>query len=364
MNAAHQKLKSPFTFLQHFGYGFFQFLDHFLSRKLVVKLFGKLRLRLFLSITKTLEKKGKGELFDIDVRESISVKEFKEHYLKHKIPVVIRGAAKDWDSCKNWTPNYFKELYGDDEVPLIDAIYLEQGVQHVKLKNIIDDVLKGNSSYLRFYNLLSRHPERYNDFNKDWLEKLKHKKAYTTFTQIFIGGKNSNTGLHNSHADNLFVQMYGEKEWILYPNYFAPLIDPPSTTGGTYRVTPKRGKHGQPFNPFQPDFEDYPLYQYIDGYKVVLQPGDVFYNPPYMWHSVRNNTQSIGLGYRWVNALSAFSSSPLYYFLDLCAYRPSYFKAYKWYENDSNAEFLYAEKMLKKQLARLEKKKKASSYGS
>ncbi|MFD2566784.1 cupin-like domain-containing protein [Pseudotenacibaculum haliotis] len=356
MISTHREFKNPFTISQRFGYGFFQFLDHFLSRKLTVKLFGKLRYKLFLSISKTLKKKGKGTIKEVDVRENLSVEEFKKQYLKKKIPVVLKGAAKDWESCQKWTPDFFKELYGEDEVPLIDAIYLEQGVKYVKLKQIIEEVLKGNSSYLRFYNLLSRHPERYDDFNKKWLQKLKHKSSYVTFTQIFIGGKNSNTGLHNSHADNLFVQMHGEKEWVLYPNYFAPLIDPPSTTGGTYRVTPKRGKFGQPFNPFQPDYEDYPLYKYIDGYKVVLQPGDVFYNPPYVWHSVRNNTESIGLGYRWVSAFSAFTSSPLYYFLDLCAYRPSYFKAYKWYKDDSNAEFLYAEKMLKKQQERMKRK--------
>lgn len=172
------------------------------------------------------------------------------------------------------------------------------------------------------------------------------------------------TGLHNSHADNLFVQVYGEKHWILYPNYFVPLIDPPSTTGGTYRISPRRGAERKPFNHFMPDFDTYPLYKYIDGYKVELKPGDIFYNPPYMWHTVHNLSQSIGLGYRWVNAASAFKVSPLYYLLDLCAYRPSYFKAYKWYEDDSNAEFLYAQKMMEKQRrkqarkkARMEKKK-------
>lgn len=355
-----KELKNPFTYFQRIGYGIFQFLDHFMSRKLVVKVFGKIRYQLFLSISKTLEKKGKGVILDIEVREELTINEFKKEYLRKGIPVVLKGAAKDWISCKNWTPTYFKEQYGEDEVPLMDAIYLEKGVKYVKLKEVIDEVLKGNSSYLRFYNLLSRHPERYKDFDKGWLSKLRHKRAYVTFTQIFIGGKNSNTGLHNSHADNLFAQMHGEKEWILYPNYFTPLIDPPSTTGGTYRITPKRGTHGQPFNPFQPDFKDFPLYQYIDGYKVVLEPGDILYNPPYMWHSVRNNTESIGLGYRWVNAFSAIKSSPLYYFLDLCAYRPSYFKAYKWYKDDSNAEFIYAEKMLKKQQARQEMKRKKS----
>ncbi|MGB3591630.1 MAG: cupin-like domain-containing protein [Nonlabens sp.] len=311
---------------------------------------------LFNSISKTLEKKGSGQIIKVDRRSDLTAKQFKKEYLYKGKPVILDSAAKDWACCKLWTPEFFKEQYGDDQVPIIDAIYLDQGLKEVPLSEVIDEVLDGKSSYLRFYNMLSRHKERYADFDSGFLKRLQHNRFYVKFTQIFIGGKKSQTGLHNSHADNLFVQVHGEKEWILYPNHFAPLIDPPSTTGGTYRVTPKRGANGQPFDPFNPKLDNYPLYKYVDGYRAILKPGDILYNPPYMWHTVRNNTESIGLGYRWVSAWSAFKASPLYYFLDVCAYRPSYFKAYKWYKDDSNAEFLYAEKMLRKQQEKAKRK--------
>lgn len=346
-----------FSFKQRATYNFFQVLDHFITRPVTVKLFGKWRYNAFLDIKKTLEKKGSSTIIPVERRTDLSDKEFLEYYVKNGIPVVMEGKAKDWDCCKLWSHEYIKEKYGDDEVPLVDAFYLDQGVRHLQLREIIDQVLKGNNSYLRFYNLLTRHPERLNDFDSAWLKSLKHKDAYVEFTQVFIGGAKSQTGMHNSHADNLFVQVYGEKEWVLYPNYFMPLIDPPSTTGGTYRIAPKRGKYGQPFDPYKPDHEDYPLFQYIDGYRVVLKPGDVFYNPPYMWHTVRNNTASIGIGFRWVSPSNVLRSYPLYYLLDLCAYRPSYFVAYRWHRRDSNAEFLYAEKMYRKEKERQEKKK-------
>ncbi len=349
---------NTFSFTQRATYNFFQVLDHFLSRPVTGKLLGKARYKAFEGVKKVMESKTDAKVIPVERRTDLSIEEFKNYYVKNGIPVVFEGAAKDWECCKTWTPEFFKAQYGNDEVPLIDAIYLDQGVKYVKLGEIIDEVLKGNSSYLRFYNMLSRHPERYNDFDREWLRKLRHKDAYVEFTQIFIGGENSNTGMHNSHADNLFVQVHGEKEWILHPNHYVPIIDPPSTTGGTYRITPKRGKYGQPFDPFTPDYESYPLFKNADSYHVILKPGDVFYNPPYMWHTVRNNTESIGLGFRWVSASSAFRSSPLYYLLDLCAYRPSYFKAFKWYKDDSNAEFLYAEKMMRKHKAKLEKQER------
>lgn len=342
---------------QRYIYNFFQFLDHFLSRGITVKLFGKLRYKAFLSVKESLEKKGLGKLVPVERVKSITPEEFKNYYVKNGIPVVIEGAAKDWECCKLWSPEFLKENYGNDDVPLVDAFYLDKGVQQLKLREIIDEVLQGNNSYLRFYNLLTRHPERYKDFDHNLLKSFMHKFSYVNFTQVFIGGAKSMTGMHNSHADNLFVQVYGEKEWVLYPHYFVPLIDPPSTTGGTYRIAPKRGKFQQPFNAFKPDFEDYPLYQYIDGYHVILKPGDLFYNPPYMWHTVRNNTDSIGIGFRWCSVYSGFKSSPLYYLLDLMAFRPSYFTAYKWHKQDSNTEFLYAAKMWKEHKEKMEKEK-------
>lgn len=339
-------------------YNFFQFCDHFISRPLTNKLFGKWRQRVFEDIKATLEKKGTSTIIPVERVKDLSVEKFKNYYVKYGIPVVFEGAAKDWEAINKWSPEYFKEVYGNDEVPLVDAFYLDKGVTHLKLKEIIDEVLKGQNSYLRFYNLLHRHPECYNEFDQSWLKSLKHAKSYVEFTQVFIGGAKSMTGMHNSHADNLFVQVYGEKEWVLYPNYFMPLIDPPSTTGGTYRIAPMRGKNGQPFNAFYPDFETYPLYQYIDGYNVVLKPGDVFYNPPYMWHTVRNNTDSIGIGFRWCSFSNIRKSYPFYYFLDLMAFRPLYFKAYRWHKKDSNKEFLYAEKMYRKMKAKEEKAKR------
>lgn len=347
----------PFSFKQRCTYNFFQFFDHFFSRPVTNKLFGKWRYRSFLDIKKTLEEKGNSKIIDVERVKDLTVDRFFNYYVKNGIPVIFDGAAEEWEAVKKWSPQYFKEKYGKDEVPLVDAFYLDKGVTHLNLEEIIDEVLKGQNSYLRFYNLLQRHPECLQDFDQKWLKSLKHKKAYVEFTQVFVGGAMSMTGMHNSHADNLFVQVYGEKEWVLYPNYYVPLIDPPSTTGGTYRIAPKRGEKGQPFNAFNPDFDTYPLFKYIDGYRVVLKPGDVFYNPPYMWHTVRNNTDSIGIGFRWCSFSNIRKSYPFYYFLDLLAYRPLYFKAYRWHKRDSNKEFLYAEKMYRKMKKKEEKKR-------
>lgn len=348
MNNHTHILKSRFSFLQRTFYNFFQFLDHFIGRKNTIKIFGKLRYKNFLSMVKVLEAKGEGTFFEVERRTDLTIKEFKEYYVKNGIPVIFDGLAKDWESVKNWSPQYFKDLHGTDEVPLIDSTDMTKGVEYMTLSELIDNIDKGNNkAYFRFYNLLVRHPEHVKDFDLEWLRKHSHSLKYFESFQVFIGGKNSYTGLHNSHIANLFIQVYGEKEWRLIPMSYLPFIDPPSTTNGIFRYAPARNE-GVPFNVFEPNYEAYPYYKYIDGYKMTLKPGDVFYNPPFMWHTVKNPTDSIGVGFRWANAWHSFNSSRMYYILDLLAFRPNYFKSIRQVKKNANQQFIDQEKKMKK----------------
>ena len=145
---------------------------------------------------------------------------------------------------------------------------------------------------------------------------------YESF-QVFIGGKDTESPLHNAMACNLFVQVYGEKRWsILSPKHTA-IVDP-DPIKNLYRGAPYR-KNNYPFNPFEPDYtKPYELFEYVDRYDFVLKPGDILWNPPYWWHAVINQTDSIGVGYRWVPPLYSFKHNPLYAFLDHFAMNPPF----------------------------------------
>ena len=330
-----------FSWRQRSSYNFFQVLDHFLGRKLVIKLFGKLRLRSFNKIAKTLEQKGPGKIIDIEYKTNLDLEDFKENYLNKGIPVVFKGLAKEWNCVKEWDLNYLKEKHGSDEVPIIDVKDPLKEIEYTSLADLINRLQSGDKgSYFRYYNLISKHPEHLKDFDLNWFKKFSHSRKYFESFQAFIGGADTRTELHNAHISNLFVQVSGVKEWILYPNYYVPFIDPPSTLNGIYRNPPARN-NGMPFSPFEPDFEAYPFYKYLDGYKVVLEPGDVLYNPPFMWHTVYNHTETIGIGYRWINFANAFKNSPVYFTLDLLSYQPNYLKALKMTKKDANEQFIH-----------------------
>jgi hypothetical protein len=345
---------------QRIEYGIIQMIEQFLGIEKASKLLEKRRQRFYKKLHATLKASGEGKITPIERRKDLSLKEFKEHYVRKGIPVVLEGAAKDWDCVKKWSLEYFKDLHGDDEIVFVDSQKEGYPYETIKLREIIDNIRTGGKKYYRFYPLLARHPEHIKDFDYKWLLDRKVKPALFDLFQVFMGGKDTITNIHNSNPPNLFVQVYGQKDWILYSHYYTMVIDP-LPVRNAYRNAPYK-KNNAPFDPFNPDYETpYTLYKYIDGLSVSLQPGDVFWNPSFYWHAVKNVTDSIGVGYRWVAPFYAFKISPLYMFLDLFSRNPTLLKSYKLTRQDSNliwlAESGQLDAYLKKQAEQEELKK-------
>ncbi|MCW3103902.1 MAG: hypothetical protein JWO09_2342 [Bacteroidetes bacterium] len=345
---------------QRLQYGFYQWMDHFFGRQRVFRWMGKGRSKFYRRLLATLKESGEGSIKPIERRKDLSLKEFKNHYMKKGIPVVLEGAAKDWDCVKKWSLDYFKELHGDDEIVMVNQERMADDYETITLAEVIDNIRTGGKKYYRFYPLLDRHPEHIKDFDYKWLLERKNSLTWFDAFQVFIGGQGTVTPLHNANQCNLFVQVYGEKKWIIYSHYYSAVLDP-DPVRNVYRHAPIKAGDG-PFDPFNPNY-DKPneLYKYIDGYEVNLKPGDILWNPPFYWHAVKNMTDSIGVGYRWLPPLYSFKIAPLYMFLDMCANNPPIWKAYKLYRKDINlihlAEYGKLDKYLKEKKAKEAAKK-------
>ena len=314
-------LKNNIPFSFRFRFGQFQFLDHFLGRKSGYNLTKKARKKFYNNLKNQLITKEKGKVVEVDRVKDISEKKFRENYLKKNIPVILEGAALNWDCIKDWSLDYFIEKHGQDEIKVVEDITINKqgGIERENyssnLKTELTNIKNGKGNYYRFYPLINRHPEHLKDINEPYLKsKIEWFSTFKAY-QVFFGGKGTVTNLHNANASNFFTQIVGEKEWYLYPISSTPVFDP-SPTDGMSRGAPIRTKEG-PFDPFNPNFEyPYQLFEYIDSYHMILKPGDIFFNPPYYWHAVRNNTESIGMGFRWIAPSAIFRSSKLYFALD------------------------------------------------
>jgi len=295
-------------------------LDHMLPRKLAVRWLAGARERVHVKIRDELQGRPESALTPVIRRRNLGPDEFFHEYLRPGIPVVMEGMASDWPCCGKWTFDFFADRYGDEPVVLTDGV-----VPHVpsvaRRYAMLRDILRSDAGplakYLRFHPMLALHPELTDDFPLQWFETYKHRRSLYSHVQFFIGAKGTATGLHNSQMCNLFVMVHGEKEWALYPTTYTPFMDP-QTTRSVYRLS--RHNTG---NFIEPGLGR------LDGYLVHMRPGDVLWNPPFYWHSVRNLTDTIGVGYRWNDQRLAARQSLCMLLLDFFATDPTWFKIWR-----------------------------------
>ena len=96
-------------------------------------------------------------------------------------------------------------------------------------------------------------------------------------------------------------------------------------------------------DPYEGANERYPLFKYLDGVEVVLEPGDLLWNPPFYWHHVLNQSESIGMGFRFNSVAAAMRSSMLLTFLRFFATEPNIFKCI-YYAAFKNRNLLFTTK--------------------
>lgn len=289
------------------------FAEHLLGEKAMAnpvldKLVGGTRRAVRRRVWRHLEKRGEGRVLAIDERDDLTPEEFGAEYLAKAKPVVIRGGAAGWECVKKWSPAWFADNYGDDRVVIVhieEDWNQDHEVEETDLRTVIRGMGAGKLRYARFLPLFKNHPELFEQFDREFLQgfvgrpiKLWGQEGggIPLRSQLFIGERDTTTSLHNAMTNNLFVQAYGRKRWVVIPPSYNPVINPP--------VTRAPGYFAAYLNPLDPG-EGFEMFRYCDRYEITLEAGDIFYNPPFHWHHVTNPTDSIGIGIRWYWKVSA-----------------------------------------------------------
>jgi hypothetical protein len=217
------------------------------------------------------------DLQPVEMVSSIQQQEFEESYFKPLRPLVIKDLAKSWPASTKWTPDFFKEQYGDKQVKVYDSSFVSAGKNYmsksksISFRDYIDTVVTKQQDLRMFlYNIKSEIPELVDDIIFPSILK----GISRNFVFMFFGCKGSVTQMHfdidMSHV--LHTTLYGKKTVYLFPY--------------------EQGKnlHGYPFtcrsyvDIERPDFEQFPGLKDVEGYKVVLERGETLYIPSGYWH--------------------------------------------------------------------------------
>jgi hypothetical protein len=316
---------------QRIEYDIIWFMEHVLGENTVDLLLPGRKNDLKKRILEYVTKRGnKAQSFEVERRKNLSIAEFKNTYLRLGIPVVMEGAADEWECVKKWDPEFLANKYGDDKVSLIDASpddynNVNYNLEMTTLKDVILSMDEGPiKKYSRFNSILHDHPELKKDFDKNWLKSMRNLISSGETFQVFIGGKGTKTHIHCASEHNLFTQVYGRKHWIIYPPIYDCVLTPQVTRTPYFHTA---------FDPDNPDYENYPAMEFLDRYECLLEPGDVLFNPPSYWHHVKNLSGSIGVAFRWFAPYDSFRLDFMQALLTILSVNPPFLVAAKYRTN-------------------------------
>lgn len=227
----------------------------------------------------------------VDRISSISRKDFTNDYFTPLRPLIIEDLAKSWPALKKWTPDFFRDQHGDQLVKVYDEGFVEAGdhymsqAKSIPLREFIDAVITTSQDLRMFlYNIKSEIPALVSDVVfPDLVNSLSK-----SFIFMFFGCKESVTQMHfDIDMSHVFhTAIFGRKTITLFPY--------------------EQGKnlHRYPFtcrsyvDVHQPDFKQYPGLKDLQGYRIVLEPGETLYIPSGYWHHLVYEEASCAISLR------------------------------------------------------------------
>ncbi|MBC7538049.1 MAG: cupin-like domain-containing protein [Bacteriovorax sp.] len=340
----------------------------FQSFMLAEQLFGK---RIFviinpfkISFLKRLEKKlssfATPEASYVDIRSNLSPVEFHKEYVSKSRPVVFEAVARDWVCCQKWDLDYFQMSLGEEDLLLVNANGLTSRennahYEFLTVRELVDNIKAGGKKYLRFSPLLENNPLLVEDLNMDWLQEMRGKKTFANTYYMFIGGAGQKTLFHTDQPCNLSIQIYGKKKWTLYSSKDSLLMYPEITNTAYIK---------SPVDVDRPDSKNFPLFEHATANIAYLNPGDIMYVPPHVWHFVENQTDTIAVGYRFSSLKASLKSSVTMTLLRIFSTNPPIWKTMEYGKIDTNLIWAHAGGKIKELLNDLDDRTKRRNHNS
>ncbi|MFN8641327.1 MAG: cupin-like domain-containing protein [Candidatus Binatia bacterium] len=279
----------PLSFRARYNAGFC--LEHFFPESERVRAFtAAARAR----IVDHVRSSGKGRSIPVARATSLAPADFRRHFLSKGIPVLIEGAAASWPLMERWSFAEFDRRFGHETIKLVqrkgaaapeEVVEGREFSEEIGFSAFLEQIFNGGRKYMRFSPLFEQFPELLADFDHSYFQQMVRNRLGMSF-QCFIGGRGTFTPLHNAITPFFFLNACGTKRWTLVPNQYLAVLNP-SPDGFGYN-------HSAADLDFS-NVDAFPGLDCIERLEVVLQPGDLLFVPPWMWHCVQNDSPTIGV---------------------------------------------------------------------
>jgi len=226
----------------------------------------------------------------IDRRSNISYKEFIEEYQKPGKPVILENATEAWAENKIFTPDFFRENFGNSTTTFATEQYTVSRILDLTEKSTLENPapypvkFKIKEQMPRLLEYMD--PINMNLCKPNWLHAKILKNKLSDTMDLHIGGIGNAYELHKDTYDvhAWLVQLYGEKEVIVFPKEQEELMYP-----GKGGMLASRSS----VNITNPDYEKYPRFREATPISSIIKAGEVFYIPSGVWHTTKAYGQNI-----------------------------------------------------------------------
>jgi len=220
---------------------------------------------------------------------------FLRDYVATNRPVVIQDAAPGWNAMKSWTPEFFKNQFGEQ---VVEVTY---GVKQ-KLADVIDGVLASTAEkpgpYLHKV-IIHQHmpqllpdlsPENTYSFPRRFCSPLMPKRFHRPdgYLKLLIGGVGGKFPLMHFDSDNahaMITEIYGDKEFVLFAPEDSAYVYPHENSPGTSQIDDLD----------HVDLKRFPEFPKATQYRVIIKPGEAMFVPSRWWHSARVVSTSVSV---------------------------------------------------------------------
>jgi hypothetical protein len=225
-----------------------------------------------------------------------SVEEFERLYVRRSRPVVLRGAINDWPAVRHWSSAYFKERFGDREVPVArtkgGSMYdATNGVHFETIRMAAYVDLLSAGAPLDLYMLFRVQevlPELFDDIvrppycaDTSWFR-----------SRFWFAGPDTKSPLHRDLPENLYAQVVGAKTFLMLDRRLTRMVHRHSFFSGVPNFSPVDAE--------APDLTRFPRFRDAPLMVARVEAGDLFYIPRLWWHQAHSESTSISLSLWWV----------------------------------------------------------------
>jgi len=203
--------------------------------------------------------------------------------------------------AREWTPDYFATRFADLPTEIDGKTYRMADFIEI-VKNSSD---ANPAPYLRSKKVYMFLPELVSEIEPtpefclpNWLDGpmagFLEKRFQRGAPALFIGGlggKFPYMHFDGAHTQAFIFQIYGRKKFYTYP-----------ANQTEYLYVNHRGNISTVPDVENPDYEKFPLFKNATQTSFTLEPGEVLYMPPGLWHTTKMLSPSISLAMNRANA--------------------------------------------------------------